>query len=191
MGFLTDSYATFLNGGETPGPFSRPRAAQVYGFRCADGLPLAIHMSSPPKFFEGLAAATGRADLLTDERFSSRAERVRHYDDLYAELTPVFLTRARDAWMSLLEQNDVPFAPINSLEQVLADPQVRHLDLVQEVEHPAKGHWRLLGFPVHYSENSLEPSRAAPVLGEHTNDILSELGYQPEEIQTLRAQEVI
>jgi crotonobetainyl-CoA:carnitine CoA-transferase CaiB-like acyl-CoA transferase len=100
--FNLDSFTHHYSVGEVMGPLSRPVVSQSYTFECADGKWVAIHMSSPPKFWEGLLAATGQEALARDPRFAERLERIRHQDDLIAHFTPVFRTKTRDAWCDLL-----------------------------------------------------------------------------------------
>jgi crotonobetainyl-CoA:carnitine CoA-transferase CaiB-like acyl-CoA transferase len=96
--FNLDSFTHYYSVGEVMGPLSRPVVSQSYTFECADGKWIAIHMSSPAKFWEGMLAATGQEQLARDPRFAERLERIKHQDDLIEILTPVFLTKSRDAW---------------------------------------------------------------------------------------------
>ena len=110
---------------------------------------------------------------------------MQYYEDLAAAITPLFRTRSRAEWLRLLEAADVPCTPIYTLDQVFEDPQVQHLNLVQETEHPTQGPVRLLGFPVRFAATPLPPSTAPPTLGQDTAAILAELGYAPAEIARL------
>lgn len=177
LSFLPETFGRYFESGEVPGPFTRPRVAQVYAFRCSDDLALAMHLSSPPKFWQGLARVVGREDMIEDPRLKTRDERVRHYDVIREELAPIFLTRPRAEWLERLEAADVPAAPIYTVDQVLSDPQVQHLEMQQVATHPTQGEVRMLGFPVRFSGTALDPPRAAPTLGEHGEAILAELGF--------------
>jgi crotonobetainyl-CoA:carnitine CoA-transferase CaiB-like acyl-CoA transferase len=185
LGFLLEPLTRYLANGEVYGPFTRPRLSQVYAFQCADGLGLAVHLSSPDKFWRSFAGAIGRTDLLEDPRFQRFQDRVQHYEALAAAITPLIQTRTRPEWLRLLEAADVPCTPIYTLDQVFADPQVQHLNLVQQTEHPTQGPVRLLGFPVRFAATPLPPSTAPPTLGQDTAAILAELGYAPAEIERL------
>jgi crotonobetainyl-CoA:carnitine CoA-transferase CaiB-like acyl-CoA transferase len=191
LGFLLEPFGLYFGTGEPTGPTTRQAVAQVYVFTCADDLPLALHLSSPPKFWEALLAATGRQDLRDDPRFQARSERIRHYDTVYAELAPTFRSRPRPEWLRVLEQADVPCAPVYSVDQVVEDPQVQHLEMVQCVDHPTQGSHRMLGFPVHFRATPLDPSGPAPLLGEQGAAILTEAGYSPNEIEDLITRGVV
>lgn len=191
MTFLPETFGRYFELGEVAGPYTRPKVAQVYAFRCADGHSLAIHLSSPPKFWQGLAAVVGRHDMVADPRFAKREARVDHYDLIRDQLAPIFLTRTRAEWLERLEAADVPVAPINTVDQVLEDPQVRHLGLEQVAQHPTEGAVRMLGFPVRFDTTVLDPSAAAPTLGEHNDAIFAELGLTPQEVQQVKAGAVV
>ena len=189
MGFMAEEYSSFFGRGHIVS--QRPKHSQAYGFLCADGLALGIHLSSPPKFWEGLVRVLGRDDLLADARFATMAARIENYDDIQRELAPVFATRPRDEWLERLRAADVPAAPIYTVDQALQDPQVRHLGLEQVVEHPEKGpvHW--LRFPARFGATPTETPGPPPTLGEHTDEILRELGFTPADVERLRKAEAI
>jgi crotonobetainyl-CoA:carnitine CoA-transferase CaiB-like acyl-CoA transferase len=191
LGFLLEPFGMYFGTGQPTRPSTRQAVAQVYVFACADDLLIALHLSSPTKFWQALLSATGRQDLAQDARFQGRAERIRSYEQLYAELGPTFRARPRAEWLRLLEAADVPCAPVYSVEEVVDDPQVQHLGLVQCVAHPSQGSTRMLGFPVRFRTTPLDPSGPAPTLGEQRTAILTEAGYSPDEIEDLIARAVV
>jgi len=191
VAYLLQSFAMYFINNVPPTVDERPRISQAYILGCADDRRIAIHMSSPQVFWVALCSAIDRTDLTTDPRFVTHSDRLAHYDEIEAILRPVFATADRDTWSARLSEAGVPHAPVLELDEVLQDPQVRHLGLEQRVEHPEKGPVRLLGFPVRYSGTPLPESAAPPVLSEHSDAVLAEVGYSPEEIQRLRSNGII
>ena len=192
VSFIPDPFANMVLQGAPQGPLSRVRASQSYGMTCGDGRTLAIHLSSPQKFWTGVTAAFGIENLRDDPRFSERMARIENYPELDAEFKAAARRAPRAHWMRRLEENDVPHAPINALDEVFDDPQVRHLDTFAEASRPGKGRQRFARRPVRFDrsrrDQRLEP---APLLGEHTDEILGELGYDPAAISGLRRREVV
>jgi crotonobetainyl-CoA:carnitine CoA-transferase CaiB-like acyl-CoA transferase len=109
--FNLDSFTHYFSVGEVMGPLSRPVVSQSYTFECADGKWIAIHMSSPRSSGKGCWRPRGRSSWRDDPRFAERLERIKHQDDLIEILTPVFLTKTRDAWCEKLLENEVPHSP--------------------------------------------------------------------------------
>jgi crotonobetainyl-CoA:carnitine CoA-transferase CaiB-like acyl-CoA transferase len=128
--FAVEPFAAFFALGETPTSSDRPRLAQAYILRTSDKRLIAIHLSSLEKFWEGLVAALQAPDLLGDERFKTRLLRIKNYEALTGELDQRFCKAALAVWVERLGQNDVPFAPINTIDEVVQDPQVQHLGLI-------------------------------------------------------------
>lgn len=185
--FMPDPWANLLNGDIPQHPFSRVAASQSYGLRCGDGKLLAIHLSSPPKFWQGVQNAFERPDLGEDPRFAERAGRIENYQDLLVEFQKSAETQPRGHWMSRLEAEDVPFAPILTLTEVLDDPQVQHLDTFFTTTHPTHGEMTLLRRPIHFDgSRDDQPTEPPPDLGEQTDAILGEIGYSAEDITALR-----
>lgn len=192
VGFIPDPFANMTLQGRAQGPLTRVSASQSYGMSCADGKLLAVHLSSPEKFWLGVTAAFGLERLRGDPRFSERMSRIDNYRDLDREFKAAARTQPRDHWAARLEKNDVPYASINTLEDVLHDPQVRHLDTFVEVERPGKGRQRFARRPVRYDgSRDDQPLELAPLLGEQTEDILGELGLDAEEVASLRSGGVV
>jgi crotonobetainyl-CoA:carnitine CoA-transferase CaiB-like acyl-CoA transferase len=180
-----------LTGGN-PGPFRKSEVNQSFALRCSDGKLVAIHLSSPPKFWEGLVAATGSAEFANDPRFKDRMSRVEKYEELRSELSAIFSKHPRSYWLTKLEENDVPFAPVYNLEEAENDPQVQFLGLLRDVVHPVEGPTRVLGRPVWYDgDRGTEALFAPPQVGEHSAEILASLNYSAEAIEQFRAQKII
>jgi crotonobetainyl-CoA:carnitine CoA-transferase CaiB-like acyl-CoA transferase len=112
---------------------------------------------------------------------------VRHRDELARLIEAVTAHQPRAHWLALFDANEIPCGPINDYAQVFADAQVRAREMVVEVEHPTLGRIRSLGSPIKMSATPPDVRRRAPLLGEHTDDVLGELGISRAEISGLRA----
>ena len=180
LAFLGENAARYFEDGEVPGRKTRTRTAQVYCFIAGDGKPFVIHLSSPAKFWHGLCRVVGHEEWIEDDRFKNKADRQNNYDALEAALAEVFRTAPRDHWLDGLLAEDVPAAPVYTLDEALDDPQARHLDMVREVPHPKLGHVRLVESAVRLSDTPTEIRAAAPSHGEHTDEILARIGRAPD-----------
>jgi formyl-CoA transferase len=169
IAFLAENAANYFEGkGPPPSRATRTHLAQVFALVAGDGKPFVIHLSSPPKFWAGLLAAIGRADLGSDERFATRPARVKNYDALEAELSAVFATGDRATWLAALRANDVPCGPLNDFREVFDDPHVVQLGLKHALPHPTRGTVSVVGSPVRLSDTPVVIATAAPELGADT-----------------------
>ena len=136
--------------------------------------------------WERIVKAIGRPELAEDPRFRTNGERMKNL----AQLTPLIVERMRTRpsaeWIREFESAGIPVGPVNRIGDMLADPQVSAREMVVEVEHPAAGRTKALGFPVKFSETPAEVKHAAPLLGQHTDEVLRSLGYSAERIASLR-----
>lgn len=189
--FLAENAARYFDDGQVPSRATRARIAQAYAFTAGDDLPFVVHLSSPEKFWHGLTEAIEEPGLRDDPRFRDRRRRVEHYDELAAILGERFRTRPRAEWLRRLADADVPAGPINRLDEVMSDPGLRHLGLEQEVRHPSWGSMRMLSGPVVLDGHDEATIAPPPLLGEHTEAVLGELGRGPADIGRLRSQGVI
>jgi crotonobetainyl-CoA:carnitine CoA-transferase CaiB-like acyl-CoA transferase len=173
--FNLDSFTHFYSVGEVMGPLSRPVVSQSYTFECADGKWIALHLSSPAKFWDGLLHATGRTDLGEDPRFAGRLERIAHQDDLIEILTPVFRARTRDAWCARLLAHEVPHSPAYDADEALEDPQAIHLRLRTSAPSPALGTYTTVRPPYNFDGEPDLDVRPPPTLDEHGAAIRADL----------------
>ncbi|KQM80228.1 CaiB/BaiF CoA-transferase family protein [Xylophilus sp. Leaf220] len=163
--FNLDAFTHYFSADEVMGPFSRPSVSQSYVMECADGLWIALHMSSPEKFWQGLAHAIERPDLFKDPRFADREARIAHQPEMIELLAGLFRERTRAAWCTRLEAEDVPHAPMYDTREAMEDPQVRHLQLEVSAPHPEGGQWRTIRSPVSFDGERALAVTAPPVLG--------------------------
>lgn len=163
--FNLDDFTHLLSADQVMGPYSRPHVSQSYVFQCSDGKWLALHMSSPPKFWENLAIAVGVPDMLARPEFASREARIAHYEDVVAFLAPIFARATRDHWTAELTRLEVPNSPVYDTTEVLATEQAKVLGL--EVADPdgPKGEFRTIRFPVSFDGARMDSVTAPPLLG--------------------------
>lgn len=191
LSFIGEAAAGYLRTGEVPDRVARVKNAHAFAFVARDRLPLVIHCSVPEKFWSALLKAAERMDLASDDRFKTRENRRQHYAELERELAKTFATRDRSEWLKRLEEHDVPAGPLYNMAEVVADPQVRHLGLVEQLEHPKAGKLRFVGPSVSYHGLSKREVKPPPLLGEHTAAILAELGYSQVAIEELATSGIV
>jgi crotonobetainyl-CoA:carnitine CoA-transferase CaiB-like acyl-CoA transferase len=169
--FNIDAFQHLFSADEVMGPFSRPSVSQSYVMKCADDKWIALHMSSPPKFWQGLALAMERPDIFDDERFATREARISHQEEMIDVLGPIFAGRDRAEWCRRLEAHDVPHAPMYTTAEVPQDPQAQHLQLFVEAPHPVSGTYRTVRSPVSFDGERALDITAPPLLGQHNDEL--------------------
>lgn len=183
VAFATEPLGKMFDTGKPVPFYSRAASSQSFILTCSDGLRIGLHLSSPQKFWDGLLKAISREDL--DTKYSDRTARVRRYDDLAVDLSQIFATRPRDHWMPLLQANDVPFAPELQLQDLAEDPQVKHLQMFYQTQHPRYGVGKAAHRPVRYDGDNRSDFLPPPALGEHNDEVLREVGLTEEDIRQL------
>jgi formyl-CoA transferase len=150
-------------------------SAPYQAFRCADGY--VTVGAANDRTFARLAALLGHEEWTRDPRFVTDTARVVHREVLARAIEAITETRSCAEWLARLEAAAIPCGPINTYEEVFADPQVAAREMTVEVEHPTLGSLTTLGSPLKLSETPLNPRRRAPLLGEHTEAVLREFGF--------------
>lgn len=173
--FNLDSFTHYYSEGEVMGPLSRPVVSQSYTFECAEGKWIAIHMSSPAKFWLGLLEATGQQQLNDDPRFAERLERITHQDDLIEHFTPVFKRQTRDAWCEKLLAAEVPHSPAYDSDEALEDPQAQHMKIKVSAPHADMGSFTTVRPPYNFDGEPELGVLPPPKLDEHGDEIRAEL----------------
>jgi crotonobetainyl-CoA:carnitine CoA-transferase CaiB-like acyl-CoA transferase len=163
--FNLDDFTHLLSAEQVMGPYSRPHVSQSYVFQCADGKWLALHMSSPPKFWENLAIAVGQPNMLSLPAFESREARIAHYEGVVAFLAPIFARDTRAHWAQTLTRLEVPNSPVYDTAEVLQTEQAKVLGI--EVADPdgPKGNFRTIRFPLSFDGERMDSVTAPPLLG--------------------------
>ena len=140
--------------------------------------------------WEAICKVIGREDWITDPKFASPAARLPHLMDIFAGIEQWTMTKTKFEAMDILNQYDVPCGPILSMKELAEEPSLRETGTVVEVDHPVRGKYLTVGNPIKLSDSETEVTRS-PLLGEHTDEILSELGYSTDELIELRHDKVI
>lgn len=191
VSFTAENCARYFETGVVPSRADRTRTAGVFAFVDRDGRPFVVHLSSPNKFWLGLAEVAGKPEWGEDPRFAEKEGRTEHHDMLERELQTIFGRDSRDVWLKKLREHDVPSTPLNNLEDMFNDPQVKQYGFPIEVEHPKMGKVNLVGSGVNMSRTPPETPTPPPMLGENTDEILQGVGYGADAIEELRRRQVI
>jgi crotonobetainyl-CoA:carnitine CoA-transferase CaiB-like acyl-CoA transferase len=189
---LINAGSNYLIGGQIPGRWgnAHPTIVPYQSFQTADSF-LVLGAASE-SIWKRLCPALGCADLADDPRFAKNADRVENRKELIAILAKVFLMRNTEEWITALTKADVPCAPVQTIDQVFAAPQVLHRNMVVEVDHPTAGMVKLAGIPVKFSATPASVRLPPPLLGQHSEDVLSSwLGMSTDEIDQLKQKSVL
>ena len=153
--------------------------------------PIAIAVAND-KLWGNFCRVIGREEWISDPRFESNPRRVENREVILPLVADVIARRTCDEWVKLFVEASIPCGPVNNMQSLFADPQVLHRGMVGEVEHPTIGTLRLAGLPIKYSETPGAIRNPPPLLGEHTDEILTDvLGYTPDKIDVLRGDGVV
>jgi crotonobetainyl-CoA:carnitine CoA-transferase CaiB-like acyl-CoA transferase len=177
--------AIYFATGVNPGPTGSAHilTAPYQAFPTADGW-INLGGANQPNW-ERIVKAIGKPELAADPRFKTNTDRMRNLSALTPILGEALRTRPSAHWIAELEAAGVPVGPVNKTGDMLADPQVKARDMVVEVDHPKAGRVKALGHPVKFSETPGEMKRPAPLLGQHTREVLGGLGYSAAQIDAL------
>jgi len=183
--------ATYFATGESPGPTGSAHllTAPYQAFRTSDGW---INIGGANQAnWERIAEVVGHPEWRDDARFADNSSRMAHLDELTAAMNAVLSQRTRDEWIAAFDSAGVPVGPVHTIGEALEHPQTLARDMVVDLTHPRAGPTKALGCPLHFSATPTRVSRPAPLLGEHTREVLAEYGYTPAEIDALIAEGVV
>lgn len=173
--------------GVAPGPMgsAHPLNAPYQAFRTADGW-VNIGAANQTNWMR-LIASLGVPELAQDPRFATNAGRMENLPALVEVLEAIFTRRSTQEWLALMETAGVPAGPVLSITEMQADPHVLAREMVVALDHPVAGPTQAIGLPVKFSDTPGKVVRAAPLLGEHTREVLAEAGYDGPEIERIVA----
>jgi crotonobetainyl-CoA:carnitine CoA-transferase CaiB-like acyl-CoA transferase len=183
--------ARWLLAGEVPEQAgnNHPTGIPTGVFATADG-----HINiaaSGPELFARLCKAVNAEHLVSDPDYASGRARLKHRDQLNGVIETITRTKSSAEWIEILNRAGVPCGPIYKIDEVFADPQVRHIGIARAVEHPQLGRQELVGQAVELSRTPWALRRSTPEKGEHTDAVLTELGYDTAAIAQLRARGIV
>jgi crotonobetainyl-CoA:carnitine CoA-transferase CaiB-like acyl-CoA transferase len=183
--------AIFVASGESPVPIGSAHimSAPYQAFPTADGW-ITVGAANQANWLR-LVEVIEAPELLKDKRFGENADRMAHLDELSKELESYFRRRTSSDWLSRFEKAGLPAGPIYNIKEVLEDQQTRAREMLVEVPHKTIGRTKAIGAPVKFSSTPCTVRRGAPVLGEHTAEILTEIGLTAEEIEGLEREGVV
>jgi crotonobetainyl-CoA:carnitine CoA-transferase CaiB-like acyl-CoA transferase len=192
VGLLNYHAETYLLTGEVPRALgsAHPSLAPYRTYRCRDGQWVFV-AGANDRLWRRLASALGLDALLSDPRFATNLERVRHRDALDRLVEEAIAGFDRPELLDRLDQAGAPAAPVNRVDQVLADAQTLSRPLMRRMRHPKLGDVPVLGLPIAFSDMDPALRRHSPALGEHTDEILTELGYSAADVVRLRERGIV
>jgi formyl-CoA transferase len=185
VAWLANQASNYLNGGVEPTRMGNkhPNIVPYEVFHTSDE-PFVLAVANEA-IWRRFCSVIEHENLTNDARFATNADRVANREALTTDLASVFAEQPRATWLRRLGAAGVPCGPINSISEVFADEQVRALGLVEEIAHPSAGTVRLVKPPFELDRSPAETGRHPPLRGEHTSEVLRELGYTEEEVQSI------
>jgi crotonobetainyl-CoA:carnitine CoA-transferase CaiB-like acyl-CoA transferase len=192
LGLLNFQAEGFLLAGTVPRALgsAHPSLSPYRNFRCRDGQWVFI-AGANDRLWRRLATVLGLVDMANDPRFATNVERVKHRAELEQRVGDAIAAHDREPLLKLLDKADVPATPVNTVDQVLNDPQTATRPTLRRVVHPKLGEIPVVGMPVSFSAMNPGVRRHAPMRGEHTDEVLAECGYDAAQIGDLRARKVV
>ena len=192
VAILENALVRYLSTGDVPQPLGRrhPTITPFEAFESADGY-VVIAMGNNV-LWKKFCKHVNRPELIGDERFHTNAARTEHHEELFPILAQIMRQRSTGQWVAALEDIGVPCGPVNTVDKVASDPQVLAREMIVEVEHEKTGTIGIPGVPIKLSKTPGRVDAPAPNLGEHSEEILSELlGMQTDEVNRLKQQGVV
>jgi crotonobetainyl-CoA:carnitine CoA-transferase CaiB-like acyl-CoA transferase len=192
LGLLNFQVEGYLLAGTVPRPLgsAHPSLSPYRNFRCRDDQWVFI-AGANDRLWKRLVAALGLDDMAEDPRFATNIERVKHRAELEQRVAEAIGRHDRETLLKMLDEAGVPATPVNTVDQVVNDPQTATRPTIRRMQHPRLGEIPVVGMPLSFSGMDPGVRRHAPMRGEHTDEILAEHGYSAAEIAELRARKAV
>jgi len=189
--FMPDAFTALTESSIDMHSETRTSYSHAFVLRCADDKLLAIHVGGPDRLWEALCAAVDDPDIGVNPLFRKRHSRIANYAKLIDAMRPVFAKRTRAEWLKRLADHDVASAEINTVGEAVVDPEVVHLGLFEKRERLGYGEMTMLRRAPRINGAREPQQKLPPLLGEHTEAVLAEFGYDEKKLVSLREQKVI
>ncbi|WP_441351491.1 CaiB/BaiF CoA transferase family protein [Tuberibacillus sp. Marseille-P3662] len=188
---LVNVTSNYLISGQVPGRLGNkhPNIAPYQTFSTQDN-PIVIAVGNNHQFYQ-LCDVMALTELADDERFKDNPSRIEHQVELEQQLTARFIEKPADFWVKVCREAGIPCGPIYSMDQVFNDPHAQERGIAVDMEHPTAGTFQVAASPIGTSKTPVSYRRHPPMVGEHTEEVLTALGYTQEQCNQLRQQNII
>lgn len=191
VAWLTYRAGSFFASGEIPKPLGsgHPVIVPYQAFKAKD---VYVNVAAGnDQLWQKFCKALGLENLMNEQQFATNAMRVKNREEIIEIIGDVICNKKADEWLKILTEAGVPCGPIYNMDKIFSDPQVLHREMVKELEHPTAGKVKVTGIPIKLSNTPGEILTAPPTLGQHTKEILTELGYNNEDIDKMSQEKII
>ena len=191
VAWLTYRAGAYFASGEVPQPMGsgHPVIVPYQAFKAKD---VYVNIAvGNDQLWERFCKAVGLENVMNDPKFATNAKRVENREEIVDIISDLIVTKNGEEWLKILTDAGIPCGPIYTVDKIFADPQVLHRKMMEELDHPKAGKVKVTGIPIKLSDTPGEVETAPPVLGQHTQEILTELGYNDKDLEKLKQENVI
>jgi formyl-CoA transferase/CoA:oxalate CoA-transferase len=191
VAWLTYRAGAYFASGEVPQPMGsgHPVIVPYQAFKAKD---VFINIAvGNDQLWERFCKAVSLENVMNYPKFATNAKRVENREEIVKIISDLIVTKDGEEWLKILTDAGIPCGPIYTVDKIFADPQVLHREMVKELDHPKAGKVKVTGIPIKLSDTPGEVETAPPVLGQHTQEVLTELGYNDKDLEKLKQEKVI